>query len=114
MSRNITIPDLRFEESFKAKLIKNAVEENKKKGIQPEIDETNHLTTPIPKIMLIKSLIIDQIILPFLQSFFLAGVLYYLRPFIRISSRKGYSAGVSLISSIKQITKSLFFLKSKK
>lgn len=116
MSSPITIPDLRFEESFKAKLIKNAIAENRQKNIvkdDNDNDKNDKLNVQISKTLLLKSILIDQIIMPFIQSFLLAGVLYYLRPLLTSSLRKGHSMGVSIVSFIKSTAKSIFSIKNK-
>jgi hypothetical protein len=105
----IVIPDLRFEESFNAKLIKNAIDENKK---NKKLNEDGSISTTIPISLLIKTIIIDQIIMPFVQSFALTAALFYIRPLLQIITRQGYIVGSSLVSSIKSIAKSVFFLKS--
>lgn len=107
MPPHITVPDLRFEESFKAKLIKNAIEENKRKGTTRDGEIDTHISMPL----LIRTLLIDQIILPFVQSFMLAGFLYYLRPLIRVSALKGYRIGSSIVSFIKSTARSIFFIR---
>lgn len=114
MTPPITIPDLRFEESFKAKLIKNAIAENKLKNVVKDNKDNNKddkINVQISKTLLFKSILIDQIIMPFIQSFLLAGLLYYLRPLLTSSLRKGHSMGISLVSFIKSTAKSIFYRK---
>lgn len=101
----VTIPDLRFEETFKAKLIKNAIEENKQKHTTKDGEVDTHISTSL----VLKTLLVDQIIMPFVQSFLLASLLFYLRPFIAASARKGYTVGVSIVSFIKSTGRRMFF-----
>lgn len=104
MSIPITIPDLRFEQSFKAKLYGKILKENEKNNIK----EPNR----IPVTLVVSSLIYDQVFMPFVQSFVLTSVLFYVRPLIAFSGRKTYLLGAYFISSIKTTAKSLFFIKS--
>lgn len=110
-SHQLTIPDLRFENSFNAKLMKNTIEYNTKKGI---LNDDGSVSTQIPTFLIIKTVILDQLIMPFIQSFALTSALFYLRPLIRLSARQGYIAGSNMVLAVKNITRSLFFIRSTK
>lgn len=107
MTGAITIPDLRYEESFTAKL--TLLAKNGKRNGNDEITAENDDFVDVPISIIIKSIIIDQIIMPFVQSFALAGVLYYLRPLLRYSTQSGYYFATSIVKSIKQLYKKTFY-----
>ena len=106
MSLPVTIPDLRFEETFKAKLIKNAIEENQAKHTTKNGEVDKHISTRL----ILKTLLVDQIVMPFIQSFLLSSLLFYIRPLVTVSARKGHTLGVSIVSFIKSTGRTLFFL----
>lgn len=110
-THQVTIPDLRFEASFDAKLMKNALDYNTKHKI---LNDDGSVSTQIPIPLLIKTVIIDQLIMPFIQSFALTSALFYLRPLIRLSARQGYIAGSNMVLGIKKVSRSLFFISSTK
>lgn len=100
------IPDLRFEESLRARLVRNTI---LKQGLSCE-DGEKPAKVAIPWSVLAQSLVVDQIIMPFLQSFLLTSALIYVRPLLRYFSNRGYQFGSSLIKSIKTFSKTIFFL----
>lgn len=132
MANPVTIPDLRYEETFKTKLVLAArqANERKRKQLQQKQQKEHqdvsivhsadaaadapvsdkHLASDIPVYILVKAILIDQILLPFAQSFLMASALFYLRPLLTASTMFGYRAGTSIVRTIRKLFKSVFFL----
>lgn len=95
MSNQITIPDLRFEETFTKKLFLSAKKESN--------------DSKIPTSVVIKALLIDQIITPFVQSFAISYAFFYIRPLINFFGHHGFRFGSRLIASVRTVIHSLTY-----
>lgn len=113
MEHQITIPDLRFEQTFTKKLLASAkIAKGNTSTVSSKLNEDNTTTNKndeneVPTSVLVKALLIDQVLMPFVQSFALTYVLYYVRPLIAFFGQQGFHAGSSLIKSIKSIISSI-------
>lgn len=105
MDQQITIPDLRFEETFTQKLKASAKLARSNAELSQAIisDNGTDIDNDIPTPIIIKALLVDQIIMPFVQSFALTSVLYFVRPVLALVTNHGVHAGSSLITSVKTI-----------
>ncbi len=78
LSLPVQLPDLRFEESYLKALHKYA---NKSKGTNINDKDKDDLPITLSTILIVTFK--SQILMPFLQGFFMAGALMLLRPWIK-------------------------------
>ncbi|ODV64810.1 hypothetical protein HYPBUDRAFT_154148 [Hyphopichia burtonii NRRL Y-1933] len=120
----IAIPDLRFEQSFTRSLNSYAIQQQESKirrheaadvnleELNAKLDEAEqqelqtsgaHGVQPIGPItpgIVIYAIIKDQILMPFIQGFFLTGVLIAIKPFLNTITAQGQRCGIWLANGL--------------
>ncbi|KAH3666241.1 hypothetical protein OGAPHI_004430 [Ogataea philodendri] len=99
----LPIPDLRFEQVFRKKLLVAAQQQSKARAKTTDVD-------PLPIItptLVIYTIFKDQIIMPFVQGFGYAFAFMLLRPWLQKFYQMGKSMGVRIVTGLTYLSSSL-------
>lgn len=116
----VTLPDLRYEETFKTRLVLAARSAGRSadRPATAEVRTAEDSQTPqlepaanIPFSVVARAIIVDQIALPFLQSFLMSGALFYLKPLLAATRVVGYKTGKTIVRALRTIFTSVFLLR---